>query len=1178
MNIAGIDFPKPLLNALRDVELIVFAGAGVSMGEPANFPNFTDLARAIGQGTGEELQDGEPEDNYLGRLQQQRGVCVHERAAQELTKGNPRPTTLHHDLLRLYPDSHAVRVVTTNFDLLFEEAARSVFGSEPEVFKAPALPLGRSFNGIVHVHGAISRPSEMVLTDADFGRAYLTEGWAPRFLVDLFRSFTVLFVGYSHDDIVMRYLARGLPASETKPRFALTGNGDESRWKALNITPVTYQRSPGDNHDSLYLGVQRLAEYARRGILDWKREITEIAQKSPPVDEEEIDLIEEALSDPTLTRFFTDSATHIDWIDWLDKRKHLGKIFGIGDIQAQDRRLAIWLAERFAISFPNKVFLLIASHEMRLHPDLWLMLSRAVGQSHDPPMDADSLSRWVSILLATATPSPDQYMLSDISERCMEAGLIDRIIDIFDVMISNRLVLKQGFDWFNASTDDSHPPIDVEVDAADDHYLIESVWEHALQPNLNKVAEPLLGRVVYRLEVQHQTYQAWQEANRDWDPTSNRRSAIEPHAQDRHPDTTDVLIDAARDCLEWLASNHPDVAAAWCHRLIRSEAPILRRLAVHALQQRTDLTADEKVDWLLERVGLHDLDAHHETYQTLRAIYPETSLEQRTAVIDSVHTYQWPDAKDVDYKRRTAYNHFRWLNWLHDSYPECIRTEQALSVVLKQYADFSAGDHPDFLHWSGEVTMVIPQSPLSAEELLSKSPQDWLEELLSFQQTDIEGASREDLLRAIERAASLKFEWGIDLADALAAEGQWDTDIWSPLMRAWCRELDENKHRAVISRIMSPELYPRRTRLSADVLHALVKQGGMPYSPTLLPEINQLATHLWHQIDSDETVLERQDWLTTAINHSAGVLALFWIGSLSVWMKQQEPKPKKVADEYRDALSTVIQDTTLAGRLGRTVFAWYFSLLTSYDFDWVKGHFLPLFHQCNNDQDYQALWDGLTSGRLTPAAAEILNDAFLNALPHINTVFAGEERLRSFIDTYTGILIYIIDDPLAEWIPRFFEHADSSSRSCFAAQIGYFLGNVDDAKQQELWTRWLFQFWENRLQGIPVRLSDEEIPEMIAWAPRFDSLFPDAVNLAIKMRLNEAVHGHPFWMSLHRIQKNRVWTSHPESTAEFLLHLKPLLLSYHSPDRIKELIDNLRKMKLSPETDRALAELSNELP
>jgi hypothetical protein len=36
----------------------------------------------------------------------------------------------------------------------------------------------------------------MVLTDADFGRGYLVEGWARRFLVELFRHCTVLFVGY----------------------------------------------------------------------------------------------------------------------------------------------------------------------------------------------------------------------------------------------------------------------------------------------------------------------------------------------------------------------------------------------------------------------------------------------------------------------------------------------------------------------------------------------------------------------------------------------------------------------------------------------------------------------------------------------------------------------------------------------------------------------------------------------------------------------------------------------------------------------------------------------------------------------------------------------------------------------------------------------------------------------
>ena len=73
----------------------------------------------------------------------------------------------------------------------------------------------------------------MVLTDADFGRAYLTDGWASRFLVELFRSTTVMFVGYSHDDTVMKYLARALPESDAGRRFILTDEADDNRWSVL---------------------------------------------------------------------------------------------------------------------------------------------------------------------------------------------------------------------------------------------------------------------------------------------------------------------------------------------------------------------------------------------------------------------------------------------------------------------------------------------------------------------------------------------------------------------------------------------------------------------------------------------------------------------------------------------------------------------------------------------------------------------------------------------------------------------------------------------------------------------------------------------------------------------------------------------------------------------------------
>ena len=108
----------------------------------------------IAEGTNEVLQHGETIDRFLGRLHQG-GIPVHERAAEILSPDGLESTALHQHLLQLCPDTGPVLVVTTNFDLLFEQKAVDLFDSLPEVFRAPALPLGSQFNGIVHLHGTV---------------------------------------------------------------------------------------------------------------------------------------------------------------------------------------------------------------------------------------------------------------------------------------------------------------------------------------------------------------------------------------------------------------------------------------------------------------------------------------------------------------------------------------------------------------------------------------------------------------------------------------------------------------------------------------------------------------------------------------------------------------------------------------------------------------------------------------------------------------------------------------------------------------------------------------------------------------------------------------------------------------------------------------------------------------
>jgi hypothetical protein len=243
LRICEIDFPEALLVSQKDSCLAVFAGAGVSMPPPSNYPDFKALANQVAGGV-LALGPGEPIDLFLGRLKD-RGTNVHRMVGQILTDPESKPNSLHFDLLRLFPSSDAVRLVTTNFDSHFSSAAPLVFtnGKSCEIHYAPAFPLGDSFSGIVYLHGGVERPFErLVLTDSDFGRAYLTEGWARVYLQKLFEKYTVLFVGYSHNDPVMNYLARGLPpAAGTRKRFALTAPGQEEDWKYRGIIPITYR-------------------------------------------------------------------------------------------------------------------------------------------------------------------------------------------------------------------------------------------------------------------------------------------------------------------------------------------------------------------------------------------------------------------------------------------------------------------------------------------------------------------------------------------------------------------------------------------------------------------------------------------------------------------------------------------------------------------------------------------------------------------------------------------------------------------------------------------------------------------------------------------------------------------------------------------------------------------------
>lgn len=284
MLISGVDFNPQVLDALEEDNLVVFAGAGVSMGPPCGLDDFITLAKRIGEGVDLEIDEEYPEV-FLGKLKS-KGVKINERLNQKLLKPDSSFTPLHQNLIRLFANPDSCRIITTNYDLFFEAAYKEVHGEMPKTYISPALPLGNNFKGIVHVHGALDADQDgIVLADDDFGRAYLTEGWARRLLREVFENNTVLFVGYSHDDTVMKYLARGLPPSNNYMRFVLTGEYDEQdHWEYLGIEAIEYPQSNQNDYESLNSSIERLANLNEKGALDLEKRISEIVSSPSELD------------------------------------------------------------------------------------------------------------------------------------------------------------------------------------------------------------------------------------------------------------------------------------------------------------------------------------------------------------------------------------------------------------------------------------------------------------------------------------------------------------------------------------------------------------------------------------------------------------------------------------------------------------------------------------------------------------------------------------------------------------------------------------------------------------------------------------------------------------------------------------------------------------------------------
>ena len=353
----GPVIPDVLLERCDAGRVVFLCGAGVSV--PSGMPNFVDLTRHVIEffdppadseimavfrpWLDDQSAANVPLDQIFNLLHLEYGkdevnALVTERLSAPL---EIKDVGREHGLIKRVSSSLSgvPQIVTTNFDRLFEveQEGEHLARHVPPAF--PDLNFGSKIEGITYLHGrlvdATSEIHPYVLSSADFGRAYLSEGWATNFIRHLLERYTVVLVGYQAEDPPIKYLLQGLNHDGQYDRSRLyafdlgLAEEIEAKWRDRGVTAIAYF-----DHPVLWKSMEAWASRAddpRR----WRASIIAKSQQDPKdLPPHERGQVAHVLRTVQGARSFSEAipAPHPEWVCVMDASvRSAGQSRGYGD-------------------------------------------------------------------------------------------------------------------------------------------------------------------------------------------------------------------------------------------------------------------------------------------------------------------------------------------------------------------------------------------------------------------------------------------------------------------------------------------------------------------------------------------------------------------------------------------------------------------------------------------------------------------------------------------------------------------------------------------------------------------------------------------------------------------------------------------------------------------------------
>lgn len=1125
----NIRLPIEIFEAQKNGELVIFAGAGVSIAAPSNLPSFENLATEISNGLIPYANDDISVDTFLGKLQNN-GINVHDKTIELLSPTNSKPNRYHNNLLNLF-ENNEIKIVTTNFDEHFKTAAHEQ-GLDIQFYSAPAIPLGRDFSGVIHLHGSISnRATDLVLTDSDFGRAYFTDGWATNFLRGLFANYVVLFIGFSANDPVIRYMARGL-GSNNRNRYAFTEEGKQDHWNHLQIESIEY---PLGRHDLLEDAIESWVSSLQMGAFERRNFIRDIVSSPPENNVIEESYLKDQLKSNLGIRHFADFAKDFKWIDWMNENKMLDRLF-LNDTKLiqSDRVIGEWFAS-FIKDDSEKMMNLIMK-KGTLNEQTKFHLVRELNH-HKGNISPKTLGKWLSIYLDHSSYRKNNYLLDNLLKGLNHPENKELIILLFEYLTRPYTVHKNKF----SLNENEKELIDIEINIQGNDRLLKKIWEESIFPNIEYYATPLMNIVIGHLQMVTYYFQA---AGYDgWDPISYSRSAIEPHEENRFPKDIDFIIDTARDLLEYLVSHNSTIAKGFIYQCFLSESKLLRRISIHAHKMIDEKDANQKIDWLINNNLIFELDFRHEVFQYIKFVYPQLSNKHRHKFIRHVKKQRQISMtlkkKSIDYEE---YNLYYWLTLSDEN---CTIAKEAFDKAQLKNSDFAVREYPDLLSWMSSSGLTPIKSKVTEDEILRKNPEnkDDIKWLLNYVEPDDPFGGREAFLKVLSKAIKHNKSWGWKLLNSVQTSNiKPDSDIWQAILAGFSKTDMNNKDLMEISKILLNhcDLYIFQHNVS-NFFKSFTNSKDYHFQDSI-DYIILIFKHLLSIVDSD--INYSDDSLTQAINHPIGKMTDFFCHVYISIFKENKDREilHKIKNKIFETLLELRSDVSLQGVVILTNRLHVFMHI---DEQWSVQNLIPLFNTENNNKEIaKKSWNAYAyGGRWNERLLKYLYPSLENIIPLIQELNkVTQERIYSLC---ISIFFYSKDyrDQLEQYI---LEHGARRDFEKLIQQISILLQELEFSAIKKSWNDWFKSYLTYRMENIPLKMKGKEFKKVVELLPFLEPVIEEYIELLTNS--NHSINLEEDYI-FYYISERKLGEKYPDLLLNYLeFVLKDHVLEFHNDD------------------------------